>query len=197
MAVDRGRRRVGAASATLSAGALVFFAAGTGTASAQTSTAAQAAECKLGTLLCKILGAGTGTPAVPPKTSAPAKPSSQPKPAKPKARPAPRPKPAPAAPREDSPEAPPAAPPPVEGAAPLPESTQQIPALPDVSAQDPVVFPEAAPGGRSVRPVAATSPDEPPVPPLLVATASGLIGSVAALNLSVAGHRRRARRQND
>jgi hypothetical protein len=195
MAVYRGRRRIGAASATLSAGALVFFAASTGTASAQTSTAAPAADCKLGKLLCKILGAGTGTPAVPPKTSAPASTKPAAKPAKPKARPAPRPKPAPAAPREESADVPPAVPPPVDGAAPIPESTQQVPALPDVSGQDPVVFPETAPG-RSVRPVAATSPEEPPVPPLLVATAAGLIGSVAALNLSVAGSRRRARREH-
>lgn len=186
MAVKRDLRRVGAASATVSAGALVFFAAGTGPASAATTT-----ECKLGKLLCGILGAGTGTPATPPKSSAPPKTSAKPA--------APHPKPAPARPRQEGSGDVPAdpAPPPAEQndpAVPVPDSSQQAPALPDVAPQDPVVFPETAP--RPARPVAATAPDDPVPPPLLVATASGLIGAVAALNLSIVNHRRRARREN-
>src|SRR4051794_41904225 len=84
MAVKRDWRRVGAASATLSAGALVFFAAGTGPASAQTPSAASSLnECKLGQLLCGLLGAGAGTPTTPPPKSrggAPGKPRHQPQP---------------------------------------------------------------------------------------------------------------------
>jgi hypothetical protein len=173
----------------VSAGALVFLATGTGPAAAE---ATAASECKLGKLLCGILGAGGSTPAPTPKPSAPApKPS-----AKPSSKPAAsRPKPAPARPRHQAPANAPATPAEQNApAAPMPYSQQQAPALPDVSPQDPVVFPEAGP--QSARPVAATEPDTTVPPPLLVATASGLVGAVAALNLSVAGHRRRARRDD-
>jgi hypothetical protein len=74
----------------------------------------------------------------------------------------------------------------------MPESAQG-PALPDVSEQDPLVVPEAGPGGGSPssRLVADSSSKNDAVPPLLVATASGLIGAIAALNLSVLRRRRR------
>ena len=69
MGSRRDWRRVGAASATVSAGAVVFFAVGAGPVSAETSTTVRTAgECKLGPLLCSILngkgilaGGGTGT----------------------------------------------------------------------------------------------------------------------------------------
>jgi hypothetical protein len=65
--------------------------------------------------------------------------------------------------------------------------TAQGPALPDVTDQDPLVVPEAGPGGQSpsTRLVADSAPADGTIPPLLVATASGLIGALAALNLSV------------
>src|SRR5262245_16471684 len=189
-------RRVGAVSATLSAGALVFFAAGTGTASAETQ-ATTTTDCKLGTLLCGLLGAGKGTAATPPKTTAPAKPT-----AKAKAKPKPKPAAKPAAPHHApggsggaSVEGPP--PLPVEGGqptVPTPDSAQG-PALPEIAPQDPVVLPEAqnGDGSSNSRLAADEQPSSESVPPLLVATASGLIGMVAALNLSVL----RRRREND
>jgi hypothetical protein len=193
MALRREPRRIVAASATLSAGALVFFAATTGPASASTGTAGTA-ECKLGKLLCGLLGAGKGTPTTPPPTSKPSsRPSSKPS-AKPaaKPRPRPRPKPAPAAHggAGDAPLDVPAAPP--AGAAPeVPDSSQQVPALPDVADQDPVVVPQSGAGSPAARLVAESAPDDRPVPPLLVATASGLVGAVAALNLSMVRRRNR------
>src|SRR3569833_4787354 len=68
MAMKRDWRRVGAASATVAAGARVLFAAGTGPASADTRSAVSSLdECKLGKLLCGLLGAGAGTSSSPPK----------------------------------------------------------------------------------------------------------------------------------
>ncbi|HZE32142.1 MAG TPA: hypothetical protein VE198_11965 [Actinoallomurus sp.] len=195
MALKRDWRRVGAASATLSAGALVFFAAGTGPASAETRTAATGVnECKLGKLLCGLLGAGTGTPATPPKASAstPAKPKPKPS-AKPRPQPKPKPatKPAPPGDGDDSVGVPP--PLPVGGGAsvPVPESSQEAPALPEIAPQDPLVIPGSAPTAQGpAQLVAESAPTGDTVPPALVATASGLIGAVAALNLSVLRRRR-------
>jgi hypothetical protein len=190
MALKRDWRRVSAASATLSAGALVFFVAGTGPASADTRSAVSGqTECKLGKLLCGLLGGGAGTPAAPPKPSVgtSTKPSSKPKPMpKPAAKPAPA--------HHGSSGGSAGAPLPVGGGIPdipVPDSTQ-TPALPDVTNQDPLVLPEAGPDGQapSARLVAESSPEGNTVPPLLVATASGLAGAIAALNLSVLRRRR-------
>jgi hypothetical protein len=194
MALKRDWRRVGAASATLSAGALVFFAAGTGPASAaETRTAVTGVnECKLGKLLCGLLGAGTGTPATPPKTSAstPAKPKPTAKP-KPKPKPKPATKPAPPGNGDDSVGVPPPLPVGGDASVPVPESSQAAPALPEIAPQDPLVVPESAPTGQGpAQLVAESAPTGDPVPPALVATASGLIGAVAALNLSVRRRRR-------
>jgi hypothetical protein len=151
-------------------------------------------ECKLGKLLCGILGGGTGTPTTPPKSGGgtSTKPTSKPKP-----KPKPVTKPAPA--HHDSggggSAGTPVAPPPVEGAPdiPVPNSTQ-TPALPDLTNQDPLVLPEAAPDGQAppARLVAESAPEGQgeTVPPLLVATASGLIGAITALNLSVLRRKR-------
>jgi hypothetical protein len=192
--MKRDWRRVGAASVTLSAGALVFFAGGTGTASAETRTAVTGVdECKLGTLLCGLLGAGKGTPAAPPKATASSAPA-KPKPAaKPKPKPKPKPAAKPAPPSDDyvgPADAPPAYPAEGDATIPVPDSAQ-TPALPEIAPQDPVVVPEG-PGGQSpaAQLVAQSSPTGDTVPPLLVATASGLIGAVAALNLSMLRRRR-------
>jgi hypothetical protein len=194
MALKRDWRRVSAASATLSAGALVFFVAGTGPASADTRSAVSGqTECKLGKLLCGLLGGGAGTPAAPPKPSVgtSTKPSSKPKPMpKPAAKPAP----AHHGSSGSSAGGSAGAPLPVGGGIPdipVPDSTQ-TPALPDVTNQDPLVLPEAGPDGQapSARLVAESSPEGNTVPPLLVATASGLAGAIAALNLSVLRRRR-------
>ncbi|MEV5749313.1 hypothetical protein AB0L00_15970 [Actinoallomurus sp. NPDC052308] len=211
MGPRRDWRRVGAASATVSAGAVVFFAVGTGPASAETSaTVRTAGQCKLGPLLCSILNGGKGSASAPPKSSGggSSKPTTKPKPQ-------PKPKPKPASGRAsrsgsgagsggsrgsgsvDAPIAPPAA-----GAAGAggnaPEVAapqQQGPALPDIVSRDPVVSPQDSPVGQDqaspARLVAASAPESDPVPPLLVATASGLIGAVTALNLSVLGRRLR------
>jgi hypothetical protein len=195
MALKRDWRRVGAASATLSAGAIVFFAMGTAPASAETPGAVTGVnECKLGKLLCGLLGAGTGTPATPPKASAstPAKPKPKPS-AKPKPKPKPKPaaKPAPPGSGDDSVGVPP--PLPVGGGAsvPVPESSQEAPALPEIAPQDPLVVPGSAPTAQEpAQLVAESAPAGDTVPPALVATASGLIGAVAALNLSVRRRRR-------
>jgi hypothetical protein len=193
MALKRDWRRVSAASATLSAGALVFFVAGTGPASADTRSAVSGQTgCKLGKLLCGLLGGGAGTPAAPPKPSGgtSTKPSSKPKPQPKRAA-----KPAPAHHGSSGSSAggSAGAPAPVGGVPdiPVPDSTQ-TPALPDVTNQDPLVLPEAGPDGQapSARLVAESSPEGTTVPPLLVATASGLIGAIAALNLSVLRRRR-------
>lgn len=196
MAVRRDLRRVGAASATLSAGALVFFAAGTGPASAATPAAVSSpSECKLGKLLCGLLGAGAGTPTTaPPKTGggSSAKPSSKPKP-KPKPKPAAKPAPAHRGASGGSGGGSAGAPLPVGGAPdiPVPDSAQ-TPVLPGVANQDPLVLPEAGPDGQAppARLVAESAPAGDTAPPLLVATASGLIGALAALNLSVLRRRR-------
>jgi hypothetical protein len=209
---------VGAASATVSAGAVVFFAAGAGPASADSrATVRTAGECKLGTLLCSVLGGGTGTPTNPPKSggSGSTKPKPQPKPK--------------AKPRSGSGGAQhsgsgsgsggsgsgsgsggsgsgsgsgsvsgPIAPPAGGSAAGAPQVAapqQQGPALPDIVSQDPIVYPEGSPVGQEqttpARLVAASDPEGGSVPPLLVATASGLVGAVTALNLSVLGRRLR------
>jgi hypothetical protein len=197
MALRRDRRRIGAASATLSAGALVFFAAGTAPASADTRSAATGTtECKLGALLCGLLGAGAGTPATPPKSpsgGASTKPAAKP-PAKTAARPKPKPKPAvrPAPAHHGASSG--GAPLPVGGVPELPvPGSAQTPALPDVADQDPLVLPEAGPEGQAppARLVAESAPaGGDTVPPLLVATASGLVGAIAALNLSMLRRRR-------
>jgi hypothetical protein len=194
--MKRDWRRVGAASATLSAGALVFFAAGTGPASADTRSAVSSLdECKLGKLLCGLLGAGAGTSSSPPKApvgGTSSKPAAKPKP-KPKPRPAAKPAPAHHGSGGGGTIDAPAVPPPVGGvpSVPVPDSAQ-TPALPDVTNQDPLVLPEAAPDGQApaARLVAESAPAGDTVPPLLVATASGLIGAIAALNLSVLRRRR-------
>ncbi|MEV5707109.1 hypothetical protein [Actinoallomurus sp. NPDC052274] len=212
MGPRRDWRRVGAASATVSAGAVVFFAIGTGPASAETSAAVRTAgECKLGPLLCSILNGGKGSASSPPKSggSGSSKPTT--KPSKPK----PQPKPKPASGRAThsgsgggsggsggssgsgsvhAPIAPPAAG--AGGSAPeVAAPQQQGPALPDIVSRDPVVSPQDSPVGQDqatpARLVAASAPESDPVPPLLVATASGLIGAVTALNLSVLGRRLR------
>ncbi len=200
MALRRDRRRISAVSATLSAGALVFFAAGSGPASADTGAAA---ECKLGKLLCGILGGGSSTPATPPPKPStrgggtPDQPKTKPKPApKPIAKPAPSAHHGAAAGGSggDSAGGPngaaPAVPPPARNvpAFSIPGAAQG-PALPDVANQDPLVLPE--PGGRTAgRLVAESDPAGGTASPILVATASGLIGAVAALNLSVLRRRK-------
>jgi hypothetical protein len=196
MALKRDWRRVGATSATLSAGALVFFAAGTGPASADTRPAASSTqECKLGRLLCGILGGGSGTPASPPPTSSGGSTSTKPT-AKPTAKTGggTQPKPKPAAPaRHSSGGGSTAVPPPAAGVPTIPvPNSAQTPALPDVTTQDPLVLPEPAPDGRTptARLAAQSGPASDTVPPLLVATASGLVGALAALNLSVLRRRR-------
>lgn len=200
MAVRRDWRRIGATSATLSAGALVFFAAGTGPASADTGAAPSTTqECKLGKLLCGILGQGTGTKTSPPKApggSTSTKSAPKP-PAKSGGGAQPKPKPAPAhhSSGGGSGGGTSAVPPPAAGdvpTIPVPDSTQ-TPALPDVTTQDPLVLPEAGPDGQAptARLAAQSAPENPTVPPLLVATASGLAGALAALNLSVLRRRRR------
>ncbi|MCW2947311.1 MAG: hypothetical protein JWR24_4028 [Actinoallomurus sp.] len=198
MALKREWRRVGAASATVSAGALVFFAAGTGPASAETRLNVQSSgDCKLGGLLCGILGGGKGKPATPPKPSGGQT-------GKPKSKP--RPKSAPAHPEHggsgsgsgsgSAPIRQPMAPPAADtgpAAAEVTSPQRTPPALPDITSQNPVVFPEAAPGEQPSQAhlVAATAPADGTMPPLLVATASGIIGAVAALNLSVLNRRLR------
>ncbi|MCO5974361.1 hypothetical protein [Actinoallomurus soli] len=211
MGSRRDWRRVGAASATVSAGAVVFFAVGAGPASAETSS--KAGECKLGPLLCSILSGGKGSPSAPPKSSggSSSKPGSKPS-SKPKPQPKPRSKPASGrSPHSGSgsragsaggsggsgavnaPITPPAG-----AAGNVPEVAapqQEGPALPDIVGRDPLVYPQEAPAAQdqatSARLMAASDPESDSVPPLLVATASGLVGAVTALNLSVLGRRLR------
>ncbi len=189
-------RRLGAASATVSAGALVFFSAGTTPASAEPAGIIK--DCKLGSLLCGLLGSSPGQTATPPpspgggqtsKPSAPSQPKPKPKPVV-KAKPAAHPRHAGSSGTAGRPAAPPAD---VSVPFPAPDSQPPMPSLPDVTSQDPVVIPEAAPERRpsSATLVAAGDQADGTISPLLVATASGLIGAVAALNLSVLGRRRR------
>ncbi|GAB3978136.1 hypothetical protein GCM10029978_069920 [Actinoallomurus acanthiterrae] len=94
----------------------------------------------------------------------------------------------------DQPVAPPAAG--ANGGAPqVAAPQQQGPALPDITSQNPLVYPQDSPVRQEqttpARLVAASDPAGEPVPPLLVATASGLIGAVTALNLSVLNRRLR------
>ncbi|WP_433188881.1 hypothetical protein [Actinoallomurus sp. CA-150999] len=207
MASRRDWRRVGAASATVSAGAVVFFTVGAGPASADSrSTVRTAGECKLGPLLCSILGGGTGKPAAPPKSGGSSKP-------KPRSTPKTRPSSGHSghsgsgsdggshsgsgggsgSGSVDQPIAPPAAG--TTGGAPqVAAPQQQGPALPDITSQNPLVYPQDSPVRQEQTParlVAASDPAGEPVPPLLVATASGLIGAVTALNLSVLNRRLR------
>jgi hypothetical protein len=195
MAPTRDRGRLGAVSATLSAGTLMFIAMGATPASAATGRSSATGDClPLLQPVCDILGAGGSTSSSPPPSSSgggggtASKPSSAPKP-KPKPKPAAKP---PARAHHASRGS---------GSVPLPSGdvptvpvpqTAQAPALPDVTDQDPLVMPEAGPGAESppARLVADSAPDGETIPPLLVATASGLIGAVAALNLSVLRHRR-------
>lgn len=195
MAPTRVRGRLGAVSATLSAGTLMFFAMGSAPASAATSRSSATGDClPLLQLVCDILGHGGSTSSSPPPASGggtTSKPSSAPKP-KPKPKPEAKP---PARAHHASggsaggSEAVPSGDVP---AIPVPQ-TAQAPALPDVTDQDPLVVPEAGPGAEppSARLVADSAPDGETIPPLLVGTASGLIGAIAALNLSVLRHRRR------
>ena len=92
---------------------------------------------------------------------------------------------------------------PVDLPAPPPDASPEVsspaPALPDVPDRDPVVVPGSAASPPAERPVAEPAllvaepaPDGRPLPPLLVATASGLIGALAALNLSLLFRRREA-----
>ena len=198
MAPTRDRGRLGAVSATLSAGTLMFIAMGATPASAATGRASATDDClPLLKPLCDILGVGGSTSSSPPASSGGgggtgSKPSSAPKP-KPKPKPAAKP---PARAHHASGGSARGS-----GSVPLPSGdvptapvpqTAQAPALPDVTGQDPLVVPEAGPGAESpsARLVADSAPDGETIPPLLVATASGLIGAVAALNLSVLRHRR-------
>jgi hypothetical protein len=154
-------------------------------------------ECKLGKLLCGLLGAGTGTPATPPKATAstPAKPGPKPTAkSKPKPKPKPATKPAPPANGDGGGSVGVPPPLPVGGGAnvPVPESSQEEPALPEIAPQDPLVVPGSAPAAQGpAQLVAESAPAGDMVPPALVATASGLVGAVAALNLSVLRRRRR------
>jgi hypothetical protein len=174
MASRRDWRRVGAASATVSAGAVVFFTVGAGPASAggrsgqvgregsePRSTVRTAGECKLGPLLCSILGGGTGKPASPPKSGGSTKP-------KPKPRSTPKTRPSSGhsghsgsgsgdgshsgsgggsgsgSGSVDQPIAPPAAG--TTGGAPqVAAPQQQGPALPDITSQNPLVYPQDSP----------------------------------------------------
>jgi hypothetical protein len=192
-------RRIGAVSVTLSAGTLVFFTVGAAPASAATARSAAVNDClPLLKPVCDVLGGSDPSTPPPPKSSGgggsgggtATEPTSAPKP-KPKPKPAAKP---PARAHHVSGGGTGAAPPPPTGNAPtipVPQ-TAQAPALPNVAGQDPLVVPEAAPGGQSpsARLVADSSPDGDTIPPLLVATASGLIGAIAALNLSVLRRRR-------
>lgn len=204
MAPRRDRGHWGAVSATLSAGTLVFITVGAAPASAATTGSAAANDClPLLKLVCDILGGGSD-PTTPPPSSGGGggggtsdKPSSAPKPK-------PRPKPADKPPAkthhggsagQDAPVGDAARPLPAGDVPTVPvPQTAQAPALPDVADQDPLVVPEAAPGAAETpaRLVADSSPEGDTIPPLLVATASGLIGAIAALNFSVL----RRRRQN-
>jgi hypothetical protein len=199
MASKRDRRRIGAAMATVFTGAFVFGVAGAGPVSAATSAGRTGSGCVLGGLLCGILGGGKSTPAPPPKSPGGGKPGGG------KAKPTPPPKSsgggtsAKPKPKSGS-----------SGGGPVPQpfapaglgfttkgapSPQQTPPLlPDVTSQNPQVVPEAADRTRA-RLVAATDPvGSAAVSPLLVATASGLGGVVAAFNVSALNHRRRLRR---
>jgi len=78
-------------------------------------------------------------------------------------------------------------------AVPVPQD-RPTPVLPDVTAQDPVVFPEPSGGAPAPARLVAAGDDRPrqgTIPPLLVAIASGLAGAMAAANVSVL--RRRVR----
>jgi hypothetical protein len=201
--MKRGWRRAGAASATVAAGALVFVATGTGHASAASKGGLLSGDCKLGTLLCGVLGTvgvggSTATPPASPSGGGTSKAPAAP------AKPAPEPKPAPAhrsRPVQAEHRAPASSAPARRGdAAPVARAPSQVaipqqsgPALPDVVPQDPLVMPEAAgppPSGRAEL-VAASDTVAEPMPPLLIATASGLVGAVAALNISMLRQRRR------
>jgi hypothetical protein len=201
MALGRDRRRVGVLSAALSAGALVFLAAGATPASAETQSRAAASDCPLGKLLCSILGLGDSDPSSPPSSGSggggggtTTEPSSAPRP-KPRPQPAGQP---PAHSRHTTEHgargtggAPPGLPAGDGPSIPAPR-TARGQALPEVTGQDPLVMPDAGSAGAppTARLVADSSSGGKTIPPLLVATASGLIGAVAALNLSVLRHRR-------
>jgi hypothetical protein len=176
------------------AGAFMFFGAGAGPASAGTSAGSTGGDCKLGSLLCGILGAGKGKPA-------PANPSG--------GGTSHRPHPKTAAPahrqaggsgsgggRVPHPYVPPASG--LGTTAPQAYSQQRPPVLlPDIMSQYPQVPPETAPAEREqARLVAATGPAGTTTPPVLVATAAGLAGVVAAFNVSVLNRRLRHQRHD-
>jgi hypothetical protein len=196
MASKRDWRRMSVA--TIFAGAFVSLVAGASPASAGTS-AVTASDCKLGSLVCSILGGGNGKSVTPPKSSGGGT-STKPKPDPKQA--------APAQPQDGgsgSGSSGSQAPQPfalsasgLGPAAPRASSQQAPPVLPDVMPQNPQVLPETAPFGQltRARPVAATEAAGSTMPPLLVATASGLVGAVAALNVSVVNGRLRRPRHD-
>jgi hypothetical protein len=197
-------RRVGAASARVSAGALVFLASGTGAASAQTQGllgSGSGSDCKLGVLgelVCGLLGVGGGTTTAPPKAPSGGGSTSAPKP-KPQPKPKPKPKAAPAHHPGSAHAQHPVAPPDIPGAPVPPQIAapqQSGPALPDIVPQDPLVVPQPVPPAPTsqARLASATDPLPEPMPPLLIATASGIIGAVAALNISILRQGRRRHR---
>ena len=197
MASQHDRRRLGTASATISAGTLIFLAAGAGPAMATTHTSTNATDCKLGDLLCGILGGTTKKkPADTPKPTTSTKP--KPKPAsKPAAKPRPKPAHAPQSAGGGSHGL--VAPPPLavpDGTVPQTSTSIPVPpALPDITAQDPVVMPgqPAPPQAEPAHLTASSEPAGETMPPALIAAASGLIGAVTALNISVINRRRRER----
>ena len=179
----------GAASAAVAAAALTALIALAGPASA--STPDTAGGCKLGALLCAILGGGK--PATPSPTPSPTHSAPAPSPKPPtKARPRPRPSETRARSRTAAGSG--SAPAPLTpGFATFAPPTQaETPfALPNVPAMNPQAPPEVAPQIPSTRLVAAVGPSVGALPPALVATASGLIGAVAAINLSMLQRGRR------
>lgn len=193
-------RRAG--TATVIFGAFAFFVAGAAPASAAISTGHTSADCNLGVLLCDILGGGNAKPTPPPKPSGggtPTKPAPHPGHAVPAHVQPPGHSGSGTNPGSSGPQVPQPFAPPASGlgpATPLASPQQTSPALPDITSQDPQVLPETAPGGLTpARLVAATGLAGNTIPAPLIATASGLIGAVAAFNVSALNRRlRRPRR---
>lgn len=196
----RGRRarRVGAG--TVVAGAFVFLTVSAGPAVAATSAGQTSHTCHLGFLLCTLLGQGASTPAPEPTPTPTPKPSGgsstkpTPKPERPSKPAAPgrraHARPHVTAPRAVLPYSAPASI--LGGAAP----TLSLPApatLPDLTSQDPRIAPDPIPDIEPARLAAATSPRGSGIPAPLVATASGVIGALAAFNASALSRRYRRR----
>lgn len=185
-------------------GTLLLLVAGAGPASAATAAdeaATDAGHCILGTLLCGILSGGkteptpspTPTPTAPGTGTAPTKPAHPSKPtagARPKARPKPK------TSGSDSAAA-------AQGAQRytlpvgtgitiprIPLAERMTPLFPDVASRSPQVLSEPA-DHEQARLTAASGPLDSATPPLLVATAAGLAGAMAAFNVSVIGRRLR------